>query len=258
MKHSTVLLVIAAAVMSAPQAFPEDLVTLYEVDFTGSGRPQGWFVCADADIEASGYTLDLRPGSGAETTKNFFVCKFPAVELEKDGDFIAMTFSLKVHNAPEQDNNIRFGLFDSKGTPLDSDVASPEDAVLRDDCGFYFRLATHPDNNTGRVSRYYVSSGNGQATALTSNHGAQRQLGDENLTGAFLNGQQKKVEMILTRQGEAVDFKVLFNGNLQTQGRVVDAPPTYRFDQAVFSIVHPDTSASISDFVIESNGTPIN
>ena len=261
MKPSTVLLIVAAAVLSAPQAFPEDVAVLYQGDFSGTGRPEGWIVCAGssgADIEMSGNALKLTPGSGTDQAKNFIVCKFPAVELKKDGDFIAMTFSLNVKNAPAQNNNIRFGLFDSNGTPLDNDVTSPEVAALRDDRGFYFRLATHPDNNTDRVSRYYVSSGNGQAAALTSNMGAQRQLGGENLTGVFLNGQRKKVEMILTRQGEKVDFKVLFNGNVQTEGRVVEAPPTYRFDQAVFSIVHPDTSASISDFVIDSNGTRIN
>jgi hypothetical protein len=261
MKYSIFLFVIAAAVMSASQAFSQEaaaeVATLYQSDFTGSGRPKGWVVCGDARIEASDSALNLKPGSETDSSRNFIVCKFPAVKLEKDDDFIAMKFTLKVNNAPAQDNNIRFGLFDSNGTPLESKTTSREDPALRDDSGFYFRLATHPDSNAGRVSRYYMSLGNGQTAALTSNYGTQQHLGEDNLTGAFLSGHEKDIEMILTRRDQAVHFNVFFNGRLQTQGRIVDAPPTYRFDQAVFSIVHPETSASISKFVIESNGTQL-
>jgi hypothetical protein len=242
-----------AALMLAAQAFSQEITTLYQNDFSG-GKPKDWVVCGTARIEASDSAIHLKPGLDADSSRNFIVCKFPAVTLEKNDDFIVMKFTLKVNNAPAQDNNIRFGLFDSNNTTLESKTSSREDPALCDDSGFYFRLATHPDSNAGRVSRYYMSLGNGQTPALTSNYGSQHQLGENNLTGAFLSGHEKDIEMILTRRDQAVHFNVFFNGRLQTQGRIVDAPPTYRFDQAVFSIVHPETSASISKFVIESNG----
>ena len=246
------LLLLAAA----PMAFGQYSV-LYEGDFSGTERPEGWVLAntnEGTEAQATGNGVSINPGSSTSDAGNFVIVPFPAVTLEKDGDYIAMNFTLTVKNVPAQDNNIRFGLFDSGNEVLSEDSPGRDHTSLRDDAGYVFRVATDPSDNFGKVSRYYVSEGKGQTAALTSNIGFQRQLGDENLTGVFLNNQSKKVEFILTRQGDKLDFKVSFNGNLQTDGRVVDAPPTFRFNQAVFSIMNPNTPITLSDLIIEANG----
>lgn len=232
------------------------LVDSSDFSAAGGSRPAGWFVAntaGGADAVASSGGLEIRSGSKTEQARNFVIRRFAPVSLEKDGDYIAMSFTLANGDVPLQANNVRFGLFFSKDTALAEDSPQPDPSALRDDMGYYFRLATNPDSDAGNVSRYYVSNGDGQTTALTSNLGRQRQLGDENMTGVLRSNQSRKVELILTRQGESLDFKVLFKGNVQTGGRIIENPPTYTLDEAVFSIVAPDMTVQISGLVIETN-----
>lgn len=233
-------------------------MVVYESDFSGDGRPEEIVLAntsGGVSVERTVSGLLINPGSVTEAGRNFVILPFDAVKLVKDGDFIALNFTLAVKTVPEQGNNIRFGLFDSRETRLPEDSPVPDPVELRDDAGYVFRVATHPESTYGNVSRYYVAEGKLQTAALTGNNGFQKQLGDENLTGSFLSNQSKKTELILTRKGDQIEFKVFFNGNLQTDGRLVEAPPTFRFDQAVFSISNPDTPITIRELIIESNGT---
>jgi hypothetical protein len=202
--------------------------------------PDVWYHAITS--EGGGLALDGTNGFRSQTGRdtqggsNFVWGYFQPVTLE-DGDRLRLTFRLEVWEVPSQGNNIRFGFFDSGGTRQLGDVRGTPAVLKRDDRGYFYRLATHPDSAAGNVSRYHASGVDGNRVALTSNFGRQEQLGRNVGTGVLLNNGSRTVDFELMRIGDVLRIETRFNGNLQDGGREVENPMTWTFDSIVFSAV---------------------
>jgi hypothetical protein len=184
----------------------------------------------------SGGTLNFTSSTPAKGT-NIAFANFTAKTLAV-GESITLSFSLTVNNVADQNNNFRFGLFNSGGTLRTADATGDNPPETRNDLGFIYRLATHPSSSSGRVSRYYFTNGGGSNTALTSNNGTQTQLGGDVGPGVVLSNTTRSLALTVARVN-ATDVTVgaFIDGNLLDGGRTMANSPTFTFDQIAFSMV---------------------
>ena len=78
------------------------------------------------------------------------VANFPATTLAKAGDFIRLTFKLRLPTVVDFGDAFRFGLFNDGGTPASLD--QPDIAIGEDDFGYVVGIATGDENVDPGVS----------------------------------------------------------------------------------------------------------
>lgn len=156
--------------------------------------------------------------------------------LLANDSYISLTFSITVGSVADQNNNFRFGLFNSNGLQLTADAAGNNPPNARNALGYIYRIATDPSSTSGNISRYYSTSGGGSATALTSNNGVQTQLGVDVGTGTILSSTTRNLEFRITKTNATdVLLGAYIDGNLLGSGRAVTGANMV-FDQMAFSM----------------------
>lgn len=203
----------------------------------------------------SGSTLNITSSTATDAT-NIAFANFTSQTLGV-GYSISLTFTVTAGTVANQDNNFRFGLFNSGGTLQTADAAGNNPESPRNDLGYKYRLSTDPSSTSGNQSRYYFTNGGGSATALTSNKGTQTQLGNNVGTGVILSNSSKDLELKLTNtDGTNIKMEVFIDGTLQDNGRTV-AAATYTFDQVAFSMANTNSVGySISDLQVTAVPEP--
>ncbi len=229
----TALLACAAA-QGAVIVSGADALTWYDVN-TISGHGSS----------LSGSTLNVTTSTATDGT-NIAFANFTPQTLGV-GYSIILSFDLTVTAVPNQDNNFRFGLFNTGGTLRTSDATGNNPPELRDDLGYKYRIAS--GSNT--QSRYYFTNGGGSYTALTSNLGTQTQLGSD-VVSSFPSNSTSSLKLELKNlNGTDIFVGAYLNGNLLDSGRTATAA-TFTFDEVAFSMRAFSGSAgySISNLTI--------
>jgi len=219
-------------------------------------QPKGWFLTSTSTGTAARVkdgSLLYYTGTRMDHATNVLMTAFPRVNLQRNGDYVTLVFNLQADQVARQDLNFRFGLFDSKGETLAENAGGSNPHLLRHAVGYAYWMSSSPAGAEGNQSRYIQSDGGGAKMSLTSNIGRIKQLGKPVGFGYLRPGIARTVEMELERKGEDLVFRVLLNGNLLDEGRLIRSAPTFRFDLLAFSGLAPEAMWRISDLSVRTN-----
>ncbi|MEM1184233.1 MAG: GC-type dockerin domain-anchored protein [Planctomycetota bacterium] len=191
----------------------------------------------------------------ATTFTRPFAAAFTPTTLN-DGDSIRFSFLVRITEMPidatdagalptgTTDRRFRFGLYNGNGTPLPMMDNSDSTIV---------------DNDTGYVSQIDVGSADGNSYSMFGDKadgilgGSSVALGatDDNVDN-FIGNDARRVEMILTRNGDTMDVALLLDGELRQTGMAAAADIVaenlpFTFEYAAFG-----TSGGSFDYLVDN------
>jgi len=135
--------------------FSAGAVLVFSDDFEDGNR-SGWYGFSDRD-SASPLTVKQDTGPGTLNSGYALFLTNPAtycsywgaanintIQLVKPGDYVRLSIDLRLDGVVDSVNGLRFGVFNSAGTPITSDNNGYEKS--KDDAGYFMRISTGSSN----------------------------------------------------------------------------------------------------------------
>lgn len=236
---------ILSAIVCADRVFSDDF---------NDGNRDGWWKLNDA----SQYTLTVADdtfGIGSENALFFTnagtgiyraVANFGTVTLE-EGDFIALSFDVRLNPRTASVYGFRFGLYDSENSPVDADYSGGGSGPAAYDNGYYVRMDTGAQTAMEIYNDVdqYLLGGNDVIADYRQYQGS---------SSFGLNDEMKHhVDFMVKRTPDGIAFNVYLDGCPQVNASRSTAYPLTVFNEIAFASYNAGV-----DFVLDNVTVTVN